>query len=214
MTNKRMKIVLLAGIAQAIFTAPAMAEDMGIWDKERFLVRVRAIGVLPDAGGNTSIGGTPDADNRIVPEVDFTYFFTKHIAAELILATSPHNIKAKGTTSGDLDLGDVWLLPPTLTLQYYFTPDKKFSPYIGAGLNYTFTYHERKGNDTTKLETDNSFGPALQVGADYWLSDHWGLNLDIKKIWMEVDATISNGAVTGNVELDPWIVGAGVSYRF
>ncbi len=215
MTKKLLKIVLLAGIAQAAFTAPAMAEEFSSWDdKDRFMIRARVIGVLPDAGGSTSIGGTPDADNAIVPELDFTYFFTKNVAAELILATSPHDLSAKGTAAGDLDLGDAWLLPPTLTLQYHFTPDRQFSPYIGAGVNYTVTYSEDKGANTTSLKADNSFGPALQAGADYWLSDHWGLNFDVKKIWMNVDADISNGAVTGDVDLDPWIVGAGVSYRF
>lgn len=214
MTSKLLKIMLLAGIAQAAFTAPAMAEELGIWDKERFLIRARVIGVLPDAGGNTSIGGTPDADNAVVPELDFSYFFTKNIAAELILATSSHDLSAKGTAAGDLDLGDAMLLPPTLTLQYHFTPDRQFSPYVGAGVNYTMTYNEGKGRDTTDLKAGNSFGPALQAGADYWLTDNWGVNFDVKKIWLEVDADISGGAVTGDVELDPWVVGAGASYRF
>jgi outer membrane protein len=31
---------------------------------------------------------------------------------------------------------------------------------------------------------------------------------------MDIDASINNGAITADVDLDPWIVGAGVSYRF
>ena len=129
------------------------------------------------------------------------------------MATSPHDLSLK-TNAGNLDLGDAMILPPTLTLQYHFTPDKKFSPYLGAGINYTLPYAEDNGADTTDLDAQGSLGYALQAGADYWLNDNWGVNLDVKKVWVDVDASVNNGAITGNVELDPWIVGAGVSYRF
>lgn len=209
-----LKMALLAGVGVASFSAPVLADELGgALSKDRFLLRGRVIGVLPDAGGHTTIGGKPDADNAVVPEFDISYFFTKNIAAELILATSPHDLSLK-TSTGTLDLGDTWVLPPTLTLQYHFTPDSKFSPYVGAGINYTLPYAEDNGRDTTALEADGSFGYALQAGADYWLNDNWGLNLDVKKIWVDVDASINNGAIKGNVDLDPWVVGAGVSYRF
>ncbi|PZP53217.1 MAG: OmpW family protein, partial [Micavibrio aeruginosavorus] len=64
------------------------------------------------------------------------------------------------------------------------------------------------------LNIDNAFGPALQAGFDYWISENWGVNLDVKKIWLNVDASLNNGAVKADVDLDPWLVGAGVSYRF
>jgi len=169
---------------------------------------------LPDSGGSTTINGSPDADNAFVPEVDITYFFTNHIAAELIVATSPHELELHDSDLGDLDLGDTWILPPTLTLQYHFTPDENFSPYVGAGVNYVLPYAEDDGDDTNRLKADGSFGVALQAGADYWLNEHWGVNFDVKKLWVDVDASINSGAITGEVDLDPWIVGAGVSYRF
>ena len=50
------------------------------------------------------------------------------------------------------------------------------------------------------IEADNKNDwYALQAGADYWV---------------DVDASVNNGAIIGEVELNPWIVGAGVSYRF
>ncbi len=211
------KLLLMAGVAVVALSAPAMAKDLGddgVWSKERFQIRGRMIGVLPDSGGHTSIGGTPDAENSVVPEVDFTYFFTENIAAELIVATSPHDISLNDSNSGDLDLGDTMILPPTLTLQYHFTPDNKFSPYIGAGLNYTYPYNEDEGNDTNSLDVDGSFGVALQAGMDIWMNDHWGWNIDVKKLWVDVDASVNSGAITGEVKLDPWIVGTGISYRF
>lgn len=209
------KYLLVASITTGVLlsSVSAMATEDSSFDD--WQLRLRGIGVLTkNGGGNTSIGGETEADNAVVPELDISYFFTKNLAMELILATSKHDVAAKNTTSGNLDLGETWILPPTLTMQYHFTPNQAFSPYVGAGVNYTFTYGEDDGADTTALSVDNGFGLALQAGADYWLDEHWGLNFDVKKIWVDVDASINNGAVTGNVELDPWIVGAGVAYRF
>lgn len=212
MKTSLLKYTLLAGVALSILPVAAQADDgsHGPWQ-----FRLRGIGVLPDSGGHTTINGKPEADNAFVPEFDISYFFTKNIAAELILATSPHDLKLKDSKLGDVDLGDTWILPPTLTLQYHFQPDQAFSPYIGAGVNYTLPYSEdAAGGIVKQLKADGSFGWALQAGADYWLNNNWGLNIDVKKVWVDVDASINNGAVTGNVELNPWIVGAGVSYRF
>lgn len=209
MKKTSFKLALAACLATISFSAPVFADDgYGPWQ-----FRLRGIGVLPDSGGHASIAGEPDADNAFVPEFDISYFFTKHIAAELILATSPHDLKLKRAT-GDLDLGSTMILPPTLTLQYHFTPDQTFSPYVGAGINYTLPYSEDDGADTNTLQADGSFGYAVQAGADYWLDKNWGLNFDVKKIWVDVDASINSGTITGEVELNPWVVGTGISYRF
>jgi len=215
--KKLLTLSLIAATAALAVSTPTIAKDLGdsAFSKERFQIRVRGIGVLPDSGGHTTIGGEPDADNAYVPEIDFTYFLTENVAAELILATSPHDLKLDNSTLGNLDLGDTMILPPTLTLQYHFTPDDKFSPYVGAGINYTLPYAEdAAGGAVADLEADGSFGYALQAGMDYWLNDNWGLNLDLKKVWVDVDASINSGAIKGEVELDPWIVGTGVSYKF
>ena len=81
------------------------------------LIRGRIIGVLPNESASIDpIGGDVDIEDQIVPEVDFTYFFTDNIAVEAIAAVTPHDVRATGTSLGDVDLGDVWLLPPTVTL--------------------------------------------------------------------------------------------------
>lgn len=173
-------------------------------------VRGRIIDVIPQEDSSTSIGGEVEVTNRAAPELDISYFFTDNIAAELILATSKHSMKHSSGT----DLGSAYILPPTLTAQYHFTPDQKFSPYVGAGLNYSMFYKEKEAAGFTDLDVDGGVGYALQAGFDYWFDDHWGANVDVKKIFLNVDAKLNNGAVTADVDLDPMIVGAGVSYRF
>ena len=182
----------------------------GFWDGDRWRMRGRVINVTPDESSTVNIGGRIQAEDAYTPEVDFTYFFTPHIAAELILATSKHELSHN--TAGAL--GDAWLLPPTLTLQYHPVPDNSFSPYFGAGINYSVFYAEDAAAGFTDLNVDNGVGFALQAGFDYWLNDKWAWNMDVKKLFLNVDASLNNGAVTADIDMDPWVFGVGFTYQF
>lgn len=173
-------------------------------------MRIRAIDVIPDVSSHVNIGGEVDAEPSLVPELDISYFLTPHVALELIAATSRHDVDY----TGDVDLGTAWALPPTLTLQYHFMPDSTLSPYVGAGVNYSIFYGEDTAAGFRDFDVGNGPGLALQAGSDYWLNEHWGLNVDVKKLWMNVDATLNNGAIRADIDMDPWIAGAGVAYRF
>lgn len=179
------------------------------------LIRGRMLAVIPDESADIStIGGNVDISNAYVPEVDLTWFFTKNIAVEAIAAITPHDVKATNTSLGNVDLGSVMLLPPTVLLQYHH-PFGKWKPYVGAGVNYTVFFNDNApGGTVTSISYDNSFGWALQAGVDYMLTDHWLLNLDLKKLFLSTDVNINNGAIKANVDIDPWIVGVGVGYRF
>lgn len=212
-------------MAYAFLALPAAAADYDFKTKEagQWNVRVRALAVLPDESGDvTSYTGAPfGLDAKVaddwVPEVDVSYFFTKNIAAELIAATSRHDVTAaRGGTS--VPVGKVSLLPPTLTAQYHFQPDSRFSPYIGAGLNYTIFYRDdAAGGTITRTRYSDSLGYALQAGVDYAVTGGWSLNFDVKKIFL--DTTVKGdspalGPWKSNVNIDPVLVGMGIGYRF
>ncbi|MBI5261441.1 MAG: OmpW family protein [Bradyrhizobium sp.] len=219
------------GAAQAadlpVYTKAPVVEPFNPW-----MIRLRALGVIPDAGGSTvNVVGVPalsspnsglSISNQVVPELDITYFFTKNIAAELILGVTRHSIDGTGTLNG-LPIGKTTLLPPTLTLQYHFTGLGAFKPYVGAGVNYTVFFNTGAANvpvgglAVTNLSVSNAFGGAVQFGFDLMLDKHWGLNVDVKKLWLRPDYTaLVNGAipVNGTAHIDPWLVGAGVTYKF
>lgn len=180
-----------------------------------WLVRGRATGVLPMDGGNienrsTGVDTGLDVNNitnAVIPELDFTYFWTRNIATELVLGTTRHKVEA----TGGIDVGDVWLLPPTLTVQYHPLPDSRISPYVGAGINYTIFYGE--GGGLPGFDVKNDFGFALQAGVDYALSGPWSLNFDVKKLFLRPEAVTSTLRVD-SVKIDPWLVSVGVGYRF
>lgn len=212
MTKSLLLTALLSTVAFTGFASAAHAEDYKNWmDKERFQIRGRMIAIL--ANGEGGVDGTSlktGVDNAYVPEVDLTYFFTKNISAELIAATAKHTVSADASK-----VGDTWILPPTLTVQYHFTPDNQFSPYVGAGLNYSWFYGEDAASPFTKMGVEGGLGYAVQAGFDYWINKNWGVNFDVKYIDLNVDVSVNNGALHAyDVDLNPVVVGAGVSYRF
>ena len=211
----------LAGCA--VLSAPAWADsssqDAPVGKQAgTFMVRLRAIDVIPENNASsTSIGGHVHANDQFAPEADISYFFTDHIAAELIAATTRHKVQAIGTGVGNVDVASTWALPPTITLQYHFRPHRRFSPYVGVGVNATFFYSASPARPTvTHVSLRNSVGPALQVGFDYNVSGHWFLNADVKQIYLNTHAEADTvlGRVTAKTSLDPLVAGMGVGYRF
>jgi outer membrane protein len=211
--NTKLTIAAI-GLALSTFLSPdiALADGKTAGD---VMFRARAVNVRPQESSTTTIGGSVDASNEVVPEIDGTYFLTDNIAFELIAATTEHDMRANGTTSGNLNLGQVTLLPPTLTAQYHFMSKQRFSPYVGAGINYTWFYDATApGGTVHNISYSDNFGTVLQVGFDYQIEDRWYFNFDIKQIYLHTDATINNGAIKASVDLDPLLVGAGLGYRF
>ncbi len=206
--------MLSAGVIPVCAQADDTLSNAGYLDAERFLLRGRAIAVVPDEDSTLNIGGEANAGDSLMPEFDVTYFFTDHIGAELIAATTQHSLSVSNTAIGNAELGTTWVLPPTLTLQYHLKPHADFRPYVGAGVNYSVFYGEDEAAGISSLEVDNAWGYALQAGFDYAIDNHWALNADVKKLWLNVDVSVNSGVATADVDLDPYIFGIGLAYRF
>jgi outer membrane protein len=197
---------LFIGSCLLVSSMSAMGADM--------MVRMRAISVMPVETG-TVAGGDVTISNAAVPELDFSYFFNENFAAELILATATHKVGVYDLGGTGADLGSVSLLPPTLLAQYH-KQFGKFKPYVGAGLNYTVFYGADAGAVKT-ISYTNSLGYAFQVGADYQIGDNLYLNFDIKKLYLSTDVEAKlydNSVVKTQVNINPYIVGLGLGYKF
>jgi outer membrane protein len=183
-----------------------------------FMIRARAIGVIPEDNSSSisTIGGHVTATPQAAPELDFSYFLTDNVALELIAATTRHDVAANALGT-KVDVGSVWALPPTLTLQYHFFPHSAFSPYVGAGVNVTFWYGESAAAPTVRhFSVGTGAGPAIQAGFDYNFTGHWFANVDVKQIFLNTDAHVDalGTTVKARTALDPLVVGAGIGYRF
>ncbi len=193
------KNLLALAILCATTAGAAYAQQDGQW-----LVRARAVHLDSANGGAAGAAGV-SINDKWIPEVDVSYFFTPNFAAELILTyPQKHDVRLNGGKIGSLKH-----LPPTLLGQYHFTGMGAFKPYVGAGINYTrFSSVDIAGGALTVKK--NSWGPALQLGFDYALDKNWSLNVDVKKVY--IDTKVSGGI--GTFKVDPVLVGLGVGYRF
>lgn len=182
-----------------------------------FMVRGRVIGVIPlnTSSSISVIGGKVETSNTPAPEVDFSYFLTDNIALELIAATTKHDMYAVNSAlGGRTKVGSTWVLPPTLLLQYHFMPKERFSPYVGVGLNVSFFYGTSAAAGINQVAMKNGVGAAIQAGFDYNFSGRWFANFDVKQIFVNTTASVNGGAIQAKTALNPFVVGAGIGYRF
>lgn len=229
------KIAWILAATAAMSPVQAMAEA-GDW-----VVRVRAAHISADEDSklgrmtnNLLGGGVPNSvlnsgaelevESNTIPELDISYYVTKNIALELILAVgSRHDVNvhknadAGQAFAGKYDLGEVNALPPTLTVQWHFMPDQMFDPYVGAGVNYTRFMDNglkfKPANLPIRIDR-NSWGPALQAGFDVNLKDGWMINADVKKLWIDADVKFKGIGKIDKLDIDPWVFGIGFGKRF
>lgn len=231
-------LTLVSFLIVSALPIPSTYAAEGDW-----VVRIRATSISPHESShlgstvNKAVGAnvmTPSADLKVdsntIPELDISYYWTQHIATELILALgSKHDVTITGDSAGVIGnqpLGSIDALPPILTLQWHFNPDQTVDPYVGAGFNATwmldrnlrFTSGATSG-EKIKIER-NSFGPALQAGVDFNLKDGWLLNADVKYVWIETDVEMKS-VTTGNrwakidtLDIHPWVISLGIGKRF
>lgn len=195
------RAVALAALAFAVLAAlPAAADESGNW-----IIRLRALHL-----DSTDDDDTPldlSLEDRWIPEIDISYFFTPNWAAELVL-TYPqrHDLRAGGTKIGDLKH-----LPPTLSLQYHVSGLAGFRPYVGAGVNYTH-FSSVDLPEGVSIKRD-SFGPALGAGVDVPLGQGWLFNVDAKRAWIDTEVR-AGGRKLGDFGIDPWLLSVGLGRRF
>lgn len=195
------KHILVMACASVFAAAPAFAQDFAAGD---LLMRVRAVD-LQSANKDTT-GLNLSVNDKWIPEVDFTYFLSPNLAAELILTVpQKHTLSA-----GSAEIGTLKHLPPTLTVQYHF-PAGAFKPYVGAGLNYTrfSSVNLPAGVDIKR----NSVGAAIQAGVDVAVGSNMYLNLDVKKVYIGTKVS-SGGSEIGKFKVDPLLVGVGLGWKF
>ena len=195
----------LALVGGAMLTSAAQAQDAP------WLVRVRAVQL--QSANKDSTGLDLSINDKLIPEIDFSYFFTPQFAVELVL-TYPQKQTIR---SGGTDIGSLKHLPPTLTAQYHFTGLGAFKPYVGAGLNYTHfsnvSFDPAVQATLQPTLSKNSFGLAAQVGFDYEVAQNVYLNVDVKKVQIKTDVS-SAGTKVGTFKVDPWLLGVGIGRRF
>lgn len=208
------------------FATPATAQEAGD-------VQIKALvtGVLPD-GAITEVetdlidlpaASQTEASDSVVPTVAIEYFVSPNFSLETICCVTPHDVRGVGALEGAELIDDAIILPASLTAKYHFNLGGGIKPYVGAGATYFMIFSEDVGVDAaalgaTDVDLSDEFGFLLQGGVDIALNDNGlGLSLDAKRYFVGTTATFSAGqtvALQTEHDLDPWVVSAGLAYRF
>lgn len=205
---------LITLLSLAMVSTTAYAVEAGDW-----IMRAGATVVSPnsDSGEVPGIPGSKvEVDDATALGINFGYFFTDNWAIEVLLATPfTHDINGAGTISSLGKIGEVEMLPPTVNAQYHFMPKSTIKPYLGAGLTYFWVLDETTSGALagTSLDVDNSLGFGVQAGVDFMLDQNWLINLDLRYIALDTDASVGGGSKF-NVTVDPWVYTLAVGYKF
>lgn len=193
---------LAISTALALVAAPAFAQSQGDWT-----VGIGLGYVNPKSDNGTLGGAAATIDENTQLTFTGEYFIRDNLGIELLAATPfKHDVSLNGAYAAT-----VKHLPPTLSLNYHFPVQGKFKPYVGAGINYTTFFEESTPGGTIAL--DDSFGIALQAGADYMISDRGALRFNVRWIDIETDVRL-NGNPVGTAEIDPVVIGVSYVHRF
>ncbi len=220
---KKVNALALA-VSTAILIAPMAASA---YEKGDILLKFGSASVNPETTSDDIVqipGQAVTANNNIQLGLSGTYMLSDKLGIELLAATPfTHDITAKGGTLNGADIGDIKHLPPTLSAQYYFMGSQnKFKPYVGAGINYTIFFSEDVGADAaglgySKLDLDDSFGVAAQIGFDYQVNKKWLLNASAMYAKINTTATLTGDGVDTldvDYDIDPMVYRINAVYKY
>lgn len=199
---KRMTSALAIATACAALASPAVAQSQGDWT-----FGIGVINVNPKSDNGTLASGATTLNSDTQISLTAEYFIRDNLGIELLAATPfEHAINIAGVGGATAKQ-----LPPTLSLNYHFPTKGKIKPYIGAGINYTTFFEEATalGN----LELEDSWGFAIQAGADWQISDQGAMRLTVRYMDIDSDAYL-DGASIGTAEIDPVAVSVSYVHKF
>lgn len=222
---KRIPLSLAALSALALLPGQAAAKAGDV------RVKLLATLVAPDGkirDVKTDLIGLPagsqaKADDNVTPTIAIEYFVADHVSLETIAGVTQHDVDGRGALAGAELVSNAKIVPATLTVKYHFGEDGGVQPYIGAGPSYFIFIDEKPGAATralgaTRQKMGDKFGVAVQAGIDIPMNDRGlSLSFDAKRYILRPTAHWYAGTtevLATKHRLDPWVISAGVGFRF
>ncbi len=231
------KLAATTALAAALtFSGAARADDYsGHWQFKVLATDVMPSGTLASAHDpyGLTAAGTPNgplygittaANDNVTPTIAVEYFFTPNVSVETIAGITSHHVTAPGL--GGVGVVDhVQIIPFTVTAKYHLVGllPLGIKPYVGAGPTLFAMINDRpslalQDLGVTRTKLSSNFGGVVQAGLDVPVGHGYSLSLDAKKYFVDTTAhfyTAAHGdTLDARVRLNPWVVSAGVAYRF
>ncbi len=118
--------------------------------------------------------------------------------------------------------GSLEMMPITGTLQFHFNPEGRVDPYIGAGVAYVLfdnldNSEDLDDIDVDSIDFDDDYGFVANAGVSFDITPNFAINLDAKYVPVKSSATAvftSGPGQNVDVEINPFILGAGLQFQF
>ncbi|WP_332816644.1 OmpW/AlkL family protein [Sphingopyxis sp.] len=223
MKKQHLSLIALAAAAAIPGQAAAKAGDIQF---KIFATYVAPDGKISDVKLDRiglPAGTQTKADDNVTPTIAIEYYVADHISLETIAGVTQHDVSGRGALNGATLVSNAKIVPATLTFKYHFGRDGGIQPYLGAGPSYFIFIDEKPGATTrslgaTRQKMGDKLGAALQAGVDIPVNDKGlALSFDAKRYFLRPTATWYAGTtevLKTRHKLDPWVVSAGVAFRF
>jgi outer membrane protein len=188
--------------------------------------RLRFVGVHPHDRSSLVPGTTAglDVHSGRAAELSISYAFRHDWAFELAFERSDLDVDiASAGAATSFQAGRAKLATGTVTLQRHFLTLGRARPYVGLGANLTSFASFKPSEDLVAgnvgtISFDDSVSLSGQVGVDFDVTDRISINADVKYHDVACDAhlLLVDGSPwhTVRLDVDPWVLGIGVGFRF
>ena len=220
---RKMKMAgfLAVAIAGPAMASPALAQDFtpGAGD---VALRAGPAAVFFDSSAKFEILGTSlagadlKASNGMTLSVEAEVYVIQQVSLAVTVGIPPKSkVNGRGILEPVGRLGKVKYGLGSAIAKYHFNQSGAFQPFIGGGAAHFVSFREYDAA-VTNLQVDSSWGPAVQAGAEYMLTDHIGLYASATHSWLKTDGTgtFSGLPISARVTLDPTALQGGLLFRF
>lgn len=211
-----MKKILFAVAVVALGAAPGFAQSRSV-DVSGFASWIDVTGenvIEEDASGNTELEFESEQGFGGAINV----FWGNRVSTEFAASVFEPEASVRVRSASRSPIGRLDMIPITATLQYHFAPDSRVDPYIGAGVAYVL-FDEFDDDDLDDLgfgtvDVDDDYGVLVNAGLSIDITPNFAILLDGKYVPLETSISTAGVDDAGDLEINPLILSAGVSFQF
>lgn len=206
----KITLALSAGVLAAAGMSSALAQS---YSDPGFYGAIGYYDVSPKSDNGVLAGAfNSTVGSDAEPTLTLGYKYNGNWSAEawLPLMKFKHDVSLNGAKSATIEHR-----PILLAAQYHFLPDRAVQPFIGAGYGWVNVSDERTTGPIagTNLNVQSGNGFVGQVGVDYYATSNVFIRADARYFDWTSKVQL-NGAGIGDVNVNPWIYGVSIGYRF
>jgi outer membrane protein len=211
--TKLRQLARAIGIVSVLVPLASRGDEGGEW-----FARIGGLAALYDSSARVATpagvipGASAHVNNNYTPSIELGYDFTSQIYAMLMAGYPPRpKISGRGSIDSIGELGAVDYGPLVATVGYRVPFFGRIEPYFGVGAAYAIILRDHDAA-VEDLHVRNNFGFAVQAGVEYPLTRRWQIFMDVRRLWLSVDATGALGGevpIAARVRLDPTLITLG-----